>query len=188
MDQQRFLSVKDKRIPYIIRKSKRAKRIKVAVYNTGEVVLTVPFFAGIKRGERFLESKKDWLYHRVPDRIVSSEQIYREYRARKEEARKLAWEKVGHFNRFYGLSVSRISIRNQRTRWGSCSRKGNLNFNYKIVKLPEHLSDYIIVHELCHLKELNHSVKFWELVERVVPNHKERRKELRKWREVNSQQ
>lgn len=191
MEQEKFLLVGDKKIFYSIRKSKKAKNIKVAVYNTGEVLLTVPFFMGVKWGEKFLERKREWLYKKVPsspDPVRSSEEVRKDYLTHKETARKLARQRIDHFNQFYNVSVQRISIRNQRTRWGSCSQKGNLNFNYKIVKLPEHLSDYIIVHELCHLQEMNHSRRFWELVEKSVPDHKERRKELKKWREVNSQQ
>lgn len=184
-----FLVIRDKKIFYSIRKSKKAKNIKVAVHNTGEVVLTVPFFMGVKWGERFLRSKKEWLYKKVPSSPVpvqSREEMRKDYLAHKEKARKLVRQRIDHFHPFYNVSVQRISIRNQRTRWGSCSQKGNLNFNYKIVKLPEHLRDYIIVHELCHLQEMNHSKRFWELVEKVVPDHKERRRELKKWKEVNS--
>jgi hypothetical protein len=65
-------------------------------------------------------------------------------------------------------------------RWGSCSKKGNLNFNYKIALLPQRHSDYVIVHELCHLREFNHSKKFWDLVEQAVPNHRALRTELKR--------
>ncbi len=98
----------------------------------------------------------------------------------KETARLLVHQRIQHFNQIYQFKFNRIAIRNQRTRWGSCSKKGNLNFNYKIVLLPLHLADYIIVHEVCHLGEFNHSQKFWDLVARTIPDHKERRKELKK--------
>jgi len=87
---------------------------------------------------------------------------------------------VEYFNAMYGLRCNRITIRNQKTRWGSCSRKGNLNFNYKIALLPQRLADYIIVHELCHLGEFNHSRKFWALVAQTMPDHVDLRKELKK--------
>lgn len=82
-------------------------------------------------------------------------------------------------NELYGFAYNRVAIRNQRTRWGSCSKRGNLNFNYRIASLPLHLADYVIVHELCHLGEFNHSPQFWNLVARAIPDHRERRKELR---------
>lgn len=82
-------------------------------------------------------------------------------------------------NELYGFAYNRVAIRNQRTRWGSCSKRGNLNFNYRIASLPLHLADYVIVHELCHLMEFNHSQKFWDMVSRAIPDHRERRRELR---------
>ena len=97
-----------------------------------------------------------------------------------EHARGLAEERLAHFNTYYGFVYYTISIRNQKTRWGSCSRKGNLNFNYKIAVLPQRQSDYIIVHELCHLKELNHSKKFWDLVAATVPDYRAIRAELKR--------
>lgn len=98
----------------------------------------------------------------------------------KEKARTLAEERIRHFNQAYDFKFNRISIKNHKSRWGSCSRKGNLNFNYKIALLPERLADYIIVHELCHLGELNHSRKFWDLVAKTIPDYSKARKELRK--------
>lgn len=103
----------------------------------------------------------------------------REYLRAKDIARVLVHQKLTHFNSFYRFEFKRIAIRNQRSRWGSCSKRGNLNFNYKIVFLPDHLADYIIVHELCHLKELNHSPRFWNLVAQTIPDHNQRRKQLR---------
>ena len=97
----------------------------------------------------------------------------------KEEARKLALSRLEHFNQFYNFEYNTVRIKAQTTRWGSCSSKGNLNFNYKIALLPPHLLDYIVVHELCHLGEFNHSQNFWNLVEKMIPNHFELRMELR---------
>jgi len=91
-----------------------------------------------------------------------------------------AHERIRHFNLSYGFAIGRITIRNQRSRWGSASKKGNLNFHYKIALLPPRLADYIIVHELCHLAEFNHSPRFWSLVAKMLPDHKERKGELKK--------
>ncbi len=79
----------------------------------------------------------------------------------------------------YTFLYSRISIRNQSSRWGSCSRKGNLSFNYRLALLPPRLADYIIVHELCHLGEFNHSKKFWDLVALTIPDWQKLRVELK---------
>jgi predicted metal-dependent hydrolase len=97
----------------------------------------------------------------------------------KKQAVVLVRERLEYFNTFYNFKYGRVAIRNQKTRWGSCSKKGNLNFNYKIVLLSPKQADYIIVHELCHLKEFNHSQRFWDLVAKAVPDYKEVRHSLR---------
>lgn len=96
----------------------------------------------------------------------------KDYLLYKKEALKLVEERINHFNLFYNYKWNKIFIKNQKTRWGSCSKKGNLNFNYKIVRLSRELADYIIVHELCHLGEFNHSKNFWVLIEKTIPNYK----------------
>jgi len=103
----------------------------------------------------------------------------RDYLKRKDEAQLLAKEKVAYFNQFYGFKVNKINIKNQKTRWGSCSRVGNLNFNFKILFLSEKLQDYIIVHELCHLEKFNHSGNFWGLVAKTFPQWRQLKKELK---------
>ena len=104
------------------------------------------------------------------------------YVKNKERARVLVHQRVFHFNKIYNFEFGRIAIKDQRRVWGSCSAKGNLNFNYRLVFLPQGLSDYVIVHELCHLKELNHSKNFWELVKIAVPDHKDIRRKLKEYR------
>jgi len=103
-----------------------------------------------------------------------------EYLGNRERARELVKERIEYFNRHYNFKVGRIAIRNQKTRWGSCSKRGNMNFNYKIALLPAPLADYIIVHELCHIGEFNHSHKFWALVVRTIPDYKKLRHELKR--------
>lgn len=103
-----------------------------------------------------------------------------EYLENKDKALALALLRLEHFNKIYEAKISKVNIKNQKTRWGSCSRKGNINFNYKIALIPSRLADYIIVHELCHLKEFNHSRKFWNLVAETIPDWRERRGELKK--------
>ncbi len=106
----------------------------------------------------------------------------REYLKYKEAARSLVKNRLAYFNAFYQFKIGRVAIKNSRSRWGSASKKGNLNFNYKVALLPQDMADYVIVHELCHLREFNHSPKFWALVAQTVPNWRIIRKKFKKIR------
>jgi hypothetical protein len=99
---------------------------------------------------------------------------------KREQARRFVESRIKHFNGFYNFKIGRIAIKNQTTRWGSCSSRGNLNFNYKILYLRAQLADYLIVHELCHLGELNHSKRFWLLVYKTIPDYVIINKELKR--------
>ncbi len=105
--------------------------------------------------------------------------VTKHYIENKESTRKLVLARLEYFNQFYNLSWNRVAIRNQRRCWGSCTSLKNLNFSYRILFLPPHLRDYIIVHELCHLAELNHGEGFWHLVSSVLPNYTELIRELK---------
>ncbi|MEX0913192.1 MAG: M48 family metallopeptidase [Candidatus Paceibacterota bacterium] len=107
--------------------------------------------------------------------------VTKHYLDHKEAARGLIHARLEHFNNHYGLSYKRVAIRNQRRSWGSCTSLGNLNFSYKILFLPPDLADYIIVHELCHLKELNHKERFWNLVAEIIPDYSAKRQTLKKY-------
>lgn len=91
----------------------------------------------------------------------------------------MALELVEKYRTSYPFPYNKITIRNQKTRWGSCSKAGNLNFNFRIIFLPPHLADYLVVHELCHLRQFNHSEKFWQLIGQVVPDFMKCRRELK---------
>jgi predicted metal-dependent hydrolase len=179
------IKINDREIEYEMRKSKRSKRINIRIYPDASVVVSSPRFVPETMIKNFLKDKSAWIFLKLDEqkergdkRIVGSDKI--DYFKKKAQAGLLIKEKIKKLNENYGFKFKRIFIRNQKTRWGSCSRDGNLNFNYKIIYLPDELADYIVVHELCHLKELNHSAKFWDLVARTVLDYKERRRELRK--------
>lgn len=108
------------------------------------------------------------------------------YLAHKEAARSIVHDRVryflGHYGPKHGIAIGKIAIRDQRSRWGSCSKRGNLNFNYRLAFLPAELQDYIVVHEICHIKEFNHGPDFWSLVRETVPGFNELRHKLRKLR------
>ena len=100
------------------------------------------------------------------------------YIAHKEKARALVHSRLAHWNQFYGYTYGRVAIRDQRSRWGSCSSRRNLNFNYRLVFIPIELVDYVIVHELCHLEHFNHSELFWCAVAKALPDYKRLKADL----------
>jgi len=105
--------------------------------------------------------------------------VTKAYLRHKPLARKIIKERVDFYVTTHGFVYKRIAIRNQRRSWGSCSSLGNLNFSYKLLFLPPCLRDYIVVHELCHLRELNHSKNYWAEVASIMPDYQERIRELR---------
>ncbi|HEY9481161.1 MAG TPA: SprT family zinc-dependent metalloprotease [Candidatus Paceibacterota bacterium] len=175
-------------VSYEMRTNVRARRLSISVYQDGRVVVSVPRWAQQSDVERFVASKSVWVENALnrfrPFRPIVKEprRNRRAERARylshREAARRIACERLSHWNRFYNLRIGRVAIRDQRSRWGSASAKGNVNFNYRIALLPPRLVDYLIVHELCHLKEMNHSKAFWDLVAQTIPDWKERKCEL----------
>ena len=184
---KKHIILQDKKIVYTLHKNKRAHRMRLVVNCDGTVVVTTPYSFEESVAEKFIREKSQWLFSKLaffkqfkgkPIQGLSK----KNYLAYKDEAHRRALERVKYFNSIYNFSFNLISIRNQKTRWGSCSKKGNLNFNYKVALLPERLADYIIVHELCHLAEFNHSKKFWNLVAKTMPDHASLRSELKKSR------
>ena len=176
------LSISD--IPYTLRLSRRSRRLRLTVYPGGILVVSAPAGASLRAIEKFMTAKAPWILtkvghlKKVPPRpsVKASKQNFEKY---KTAALILAQSRVKYFNALYGFKVGKISIKNQKSRLGSCSRQGNLNFNYKIALMrPEH-SDYIIVHELCYLSQFNHSQKFWEMVAQNIPNYREIRRQLK---------
>lgn len=174
----------DKKPKYIIKKSRRAKRMRLAVYCDGSVVVTTPFGINQTIIEKFIADKKQWLTDKINFfKSVDSKSIRTfsqdDYLKHKDEALQIVLNRIKAFNKKVVFSYNAINIKNHKTRWGSCSKNRNLNFNYKIVFLPKKQQDYIIVHELCHLKEFNHSRKFWSMVEKIMPDYLEIKNELR---------
>ncbi len=179
------IELQQKKVEYTLKVSKRARRMRLAIYGDGAFVVTAPQFVGLSTIEQFILRKSQWVVDKIEYFKQFSGRVFvkntkQEFALHKESALALAVERMAHFNEVYQFSWGRVTIRNQKTRWGSCSKKGNINFNYKIALLPAHIADYIIVHELCHLKEFNHSRNFWDLVAQTVPNHRGVRAELKK--------
>jgi predicted metal-dependent hydrolase len=182
---QKRITLENEEVEYSVCESVRARCLRITIHPGGELSATLPRGMNIQKLENFIRQKGDWILRKIilakkrkPAFFIpkSSRGEYLKY---KERARDLAKRKLEEVNQFYNFAFYRISIRNQKSRWGSCSRKGNLNFNYRIVHLPENYLDYIIVHELCHLKQFNHSKDFWSLVSEKIPDYKEIRKKIR---------
>ncbi len=180
---QRTIELETKSIGYTLRTSKRAKHVRLSVYQGGSLVVTAPAYVDLARIERFLIQKAEWVLGKIekfkklsaPKPSTFTRAHYLEHR---EMARVFIEGRAVFLNQTYGFTYKRISIKNTKTRWGSCSKRGNLNFNYRVALLPLHLADYVIVHELCHLHELNHSRKFWDIVAHTIPEHRTLKKEL----------
>lgn len=158
--------------------------MRLAVHCDGSVVVTSPLGIRPSLVERFVCDKRRWVLKKIQffksvDRKTIRPFSCQDYLENKDNAMTLISERVRLYSEIYGFSCNKISIKNQRTRWGSCSRQRNLNLNYRIMFLPRELQDYIIVHEVCHLKEFNHSRKFWLLVAKACPDYLAARKELR---------
>lgn len=171
-------------ITYKVRKNARAKRMRIAVSGSDGVVVTVPKRCNQILVEQFVQSNILWIQKQVERyKDVADNPVAKltddDYLIYKKEARRILSERVEYFNVNLGYTYKNIFIKNQKKRWGSCSSKGNLNFNFRVMFLPDELRDYIVVHELCHLKEMNHSKKFWNLVESVLPDYKRLEKEIK---------
>lgn len=148
------------------------------------MVVTTPASVDESRIHQFMKQKSKWILtkieylKKVP--VHDPKKSRQEFLKYKEQARRLVSQRIIELNKQYSFKYGRVSIKNQKSLWGSCSKKGNLNFNYKIVLLPSRHADYIIVHELCHLQEFNHSKHFWALVAQTIPEHKTIRQALKR--------
>ncbi len=171
---------------YRIKPSRRAKYMRLTVRESGEVIVTVPFGFDTSFVEPFIAKHAAWI-ERILARLRRREPKIplpggrADYVARKAEARLLIEAELAQVNALYGFSYGRVSIRNQKSCWGSCSARQNLNFNYRLVYLPAELREYVVAHELCHLRVFGHGKAFWKLVEQAVPDWRERRKAIRRY-------
>ena len=170
---------------YTIIKSLR-KSCSITVERDGTVTIRAPFFMSERKINKIIEERKEWIEKAQKKIANRAERLNAltpitndEIDSLKAAAKPIIEEKVRHFADKIGVEYGKITIRNQRTRYGSCSAKGNLNFNCLIMLMPNEIIDYVIVHELCHIKEMNHSRRFWNEVESVLPDCKERRKWLK---------
>lgn len=180
---RRQIELQGRQITYELKPNPRSKSLRVTI-RRGEVLVTLPTRMPIRLAEQFLHQKSAWILNKLDhlERAVNAISPFDKlppYAKAKRQALAFVKRRVELLNNFYGFTYTGLSIRNQKTRWGSCSSNGKLSFNYRIIGLPPNLVDYLIVHELCHLKEMNHSAKFWSLVEQTLPEYRKLRRELK---------
>lgn len=163
----------------VVIKKTKTSRISLR-YSSGVVKVTQPRFLPYSAGIAFVAQQRDWI-HQIAAKQQKTQWLPNsaDYKKDKKAARKLVEQKVQFWGARLNSRWNKIAIRDQSTRWGSCSSLGNLNFNWKILYLPEELKDYLIIHELCHLEYPNHSQDFWRLVQTQDANFKANRKKLK---------
>lgn len=164
----------------IIRSARRT--IAIQIGPDGKVLVRCPNGLCTAQIHKFVESKASWIHKQLlRQREVSQAPLFTQQQLRDlvQKAQGVITQRVAYFAPQVGVRYGRITIRTQRTRWGSCSSKGNLNFNGLLMLAPPEVLDYVVVHELCHRKEMNHSARFWAAVERVLPDYRKDRKWLR---------
>ncbi len=166
---------------YTIVKSAR-RSLAVEIKRDGRVIVRVPYNASVADVTAFLKDKTAWVESHLkkikeyaPDYKLSKEEIER----LKKQAKKVFDERVAFYAGIANVSYTKISIKAQKTLWGSCSKNGTLSFNCLLLLTSVESIDYVIVHELCHRKQMNHSPVFWREVESLLPDYKIRRKKLK---------
>lgn len=179
------IKIGERKYDYTLRRKRYAKYVRLTIEHDGTLSVTAPATYPMFLIKRFLNSRAIWIKTNLQKKkdsptLLGIKHSQVEIKDYKKQARALVEDRLSYFNQFYGFEIKRISVRNQKSRWGSCSSKGNLNFNYRLALLPPALADYIVVHELCHLREMNHSRAFWDLVGRAIPDYKNKEKMLKK--------
>lgn len=159
---------------YRVIRSER-KTVSLEISRDGEVLVRAPRRMPTSQIERFVQDKQAWLEKHLQKqtaRPLLPLLTQAEVQTLAELARQELPTLVAYYAEQLGVSYGRVTVRAQHTRWGSCSSKGNLNFNCLLMLTPPSVREYIVVHELCHLKEMNHSARFWEQVARIMPSYK----------------
>lgn len=166
--------------PYQIIKSNR-KTIAIQIKPDGSILVRCPRRMALGEVRSFVESKAAWIEKHLAKLPPPETQrlTQTEIEALRSRTRELVIQQANYYAPRIGVTYNRVAVRTQHTRWGSCSSKGNLNFNCLLALVPPEVLSYVVVHELCHRKELNHSPRFWSLVENILPDYKIQQKWLR---------
>jgi predicted metal-dependent hydrolase len=166
----------------------RARRYLIRIADDGSILVTIPRGGSKREATAFVEREQTWI-EKERRRVEQERQRADRNRAAplrpevvealRERAKRELPERLLHLAARHGLQVTRVSVRNQQWRWGSCSKNGRICLNWRLVQMPDWVRDYVIVHELMHLKRMDHSQKFWALVARACPEYQDARKWLR---------
>lgn len=172
----------------VIRSDRRSFAIEIG--RDKKIKVRVPRRASKAQIDELLKEKQDWILKtldKIEQRNTAEAREYEEaeqlssgeVKKLKKEARNHIASLTEYWAEKIGVSYGRISIRGQKTRWGSCSSKGNLNYNYLLMLCPDDVIEYVVIHELCHRIYMNHSKRFWEKIEEFCPNYRQARKWLK---------
>ena len=167
-------------LSYQIIRSNR-KTLAIQIMPDGSIAVRCPKRMRMDEVRSFVESKSALVEkHLAKRKAMKVEKLTgQEIELLREQTRRLVTERVQYYAPIIGVTYGQIAIRVQRTRWGSCSSTGNLNFNCLLALVPPDVLEYVVVHELCHRKELNHSERFWTEVARILPDYKQQKKWLK---------
>ena len=172
-------------ISYRVIRSKR-KTLSLEIKPDGSLLVRAPRRLSARIIEAFVLSRESWIREKLQkyeNRPLLPRLTEEELEELKKNAKTDLTARVARHAPSVGVTFGRITVRAQKTRWGSCSREGNLNFNCLLMLAPAEVVDYVVVHELCHRREMNHSAKFWEEVERILPNYRQ----CQRWLKENGQ-
>ena len=159
------------------------KTLAVQIRADGTVIARAPLRMSKTRILVFLSEKASWICMqqermRMRASVRQREGIHLDALQEKElreRAKSVFAERVAYFARQIDVTYGKITVRDQKTRWGSCSQAGNLNFNFRLILAPPEVLDYVVVHELCHRRQMNHSAQFWQEVAQVLPDYRKRK-------------
>lgn len=169
----------------LIERSRRAKHLSLSVRPFKGARVAVPFGVSFTSAEMFVRSKTGWLKKHL-DKMALMEQEARALSKSKPVnqavARQHLIERLNFLSQKHGFNYSRVFIKNQKTRWGSCSGKNNINLNINLIRLPHELIDYTILHELVHTRVKNHSRRFWDQMDKLVGDAKKLDSKLSEYR------
>ena len=175
----------NKKFAYQIIRSKR-RTVTLEIRPDGRLIVRAPLRLSEARINRFVEEKSQWILknlEKIQQRETAKGSVKKLSPSEKKQFQEKACQvfpaRVAYYAKKTGVTYGRITLRQQKTRWGSCSAAGNLNFNWLLILAPPEVLDYVVVHELCHRKEMNHSDAFWKEVETVLPDYREQKRWLK---------